>query len=451
MKKHALERKTKRYRARRSAGSFLKGEMTMILKNGLLIDPVKEQIYTADLRIENGKIAEVAEVLTAAEGENVIDVSGKYVAPGLIDGHVHFRDPGLTYKEDIHTGALAAAAGGFTTVICMANTKPVVDNVETLKYVLDKAKTEKINVLQAGAVSVGFQGEEMTDFEALLANGATGLTDDGIPLKDEEFVRAAMERAKTLDVVLSFHEEEPALITNNGVNRGKASEFYGIGGSPKDAEISLVKRDCELAKEIGAKINIQHISSGDAVELVRQAKAAGAFVYAEAAPHHFTLTEEACIEYGTLAKMNPPLRTEEDRLAIIRGLQDGTIDMIATDHAPHSAEEKAKSITEAPSGIIGLETSLALGITSLVKPGHLSLVELIKKMSLNPARIYGLDKGTLHVGKDADLVIFDVDECWTPTGYFSKAVNTPFTGKELCGKVYMTVCGGEIVFKNSAV
>ena len=419
----------------------------MIIKNGLLIDPVKEMTYVADMKIADGKITEIAEKIEAAEGEEVIDAAGKCVAPGLIDGHVHFRDPGLTYKEDIHTGALTSAAGGFTTVICMANTKPVVDNVEILKYVLDKAKEEKINVLQAGAVSVGFKGEELTDFESLLANGATGLTDDGIPLKDESFVRRAMEKAKELDVVLSFHEEDPALITNNGVNRGKASEFFGIGGSPKDAEVSLVKRDCELAKEIGAKINIQHISSGDAVELVRQAKAAGASVYAEAAPHHFTLTEEACIEHGTLAKMNPPLRTEEDRLAIIRGLQDGTIDMIATDHAPHSADEKAKSITEAPSGIIGLETSLALGITRLVRPGHLSLVELIKKMSLNPARIYGLDKGTLNVGKDADLVIFDVEKCWTPTTYFSKATNTPFTGTELYGEVAMTICGGEVVFK----
>ena len=420
----------------------------MIIKNGLLIDPVKESEYTADIRISEGKIAEIRENLMAAAGEEIIDASGKCVAPGLIDGHVHFRDPGLTYKEDIHTGALSAAAGGFTTVICMANTKPVADHVETLKYVLEKGKEEKINVLQAGAVSVGFKGEEMTNFEELLANGATGLTDDGIPLKDGAFVRAAMERAKALDVVLSFHEEDPAFITNNGVNRGKASEFFGIGGSPEEAEISLVKRDCELAKETGAKINVQHISSAKAVDLVRQAKAAGACVYSEATPHHFTLTEEACIKYGTLAKMNPPLRTEEDRLAIIKGLQDGTIDMIATDHAPHSAEEKAKSITEAPSGIIGLETSLSLGITSLVIPGHLSLVELIKKMSLNPAEIYGLDKGTLNVGKDADLVIFDTEMCWTPKKYFSKAANTPFTGMELWGKVCMTICGGQVVFKN---
>lgn len=418
----------------------------MLIKNGLLIDPVKEEICRADLRIAKGKIAEIAESLIAAEGEEILDAEGKYVAPGLIDGHVHFRDPGLTYKEDIHTGALSAAAGGFTTVICMANTKPVVDQAETLNNILEKAKSEKIHVLQAGAISVGFEGKELTDFEALLANGATGLTDDGIPLKEEAFVRKAMEKAKALDTVLSFHEEDPALITNNGVNRGKASEFYGIGGSPKEAEISMVERDCKLAMETGAKINIQHISSKEAVDLVRKAKAAGANVYAEATPHHFTLTEEACIRYGTLAKMNPPLRTEEDRMAIIEGLQDGTIDMIATDHAPHSREEKEKSITEAPSGIIGLETSLALGITSLVKTGKLSLMELIKKMSLNPARIYGLDKGTLNIGKDADLLVFDPEKMWIPKEYFSKASNTPFTGMELYGEVDATICAGKVVF-----
>lgn len=422
----------------------------MLIKNGMLADPVKECTYHADIRITDGKIMEIAEGLAEKEGEEILDATGKYVAPGLIDGHVHFRDPGLTYKEDLHTGALAAAAGGFTTVICMANTKPVVDRVDVLKDILERAKDEKIHVLQAGAVSIGFQGKELTDFEALLKAGATGLTDDGIPLADEAFVKSAMEKAKELDVVLSFHEENPALIDNNGVNRGKASEFYKIGGSPKEAEISMVERDCRLAKETGAKINIQHISSKEAVELVRQAKKDGACVYAEAAPHHFTLTEEACIQYGTMAKMNPPLRTEEDRLAIIEGLQDGTIDMIATDHAPHSAEEKAKPITEAPSGIIGLETSLALGITSLVKTGKLSIPELIKKMSLNPARIYGLDKGTLEIGKDADLVIFDPEKRWTPKEYHSKASNTPFTGMELYGEVAAVICDGKIAFMKKA-
>lgn len=419
----------------------------MIIKNGILTDPVREVQYRADLRIADGKIKEIAETLLSNEGEEVVDASGCCVAPGLIDGHVHFRDPGFTYKEDLHTGALAAAAGGFTTVICMANTKPVVDNAEILQEILKRAEKEKIHVLQAGAVSVGFQGKELTDFEALLEAGATGLTDDGIALKDGKFVRRAMEKAKRLDTVLSFHEEDPALIDNNGINRGEASGFYGIGGSPKEAEISIVKRDCRLAQETGAKINIQHISSAEAVELVRQAKKEGALVYAEATPHHFSLTENACIQYGTLAKMNPPLRTETDRLAVIKGLQDGTIDMIATDHAPHSAEEKSKPVTEAPSGIIGLETALALGITSLVKPGYLTMTGLIRKMSLNPARIYGLPKGTLAIGSDADLVIFDEKEEWTPQTYLSKSCNTPFTGMRLCGRVKMTVCGGEIVYR----
>lgn len=419
----------------------------MLIRNGCLVDPKEEKVYQADLRIEEGKIAAIEVNMKPLEGEEVIDAAGKYVAPGLIDGHVHFRDPGLTYKEDIHTGALSAAAGGFTSVICMANTKPVADHQEVISYVLDKAKEEKIHVLQAGAISKEFKGVELTDFEGLLKAGATGLTDDGIPLKNESFVRCAMEKAKELDVVLSFHEEDPTYIENNGVNRGRASEFFGIGGSPVEAETSLVRRDCELAKEIGAKINVQHISSAEAVDIVRQAKAAGAFVYAEATPHHFTLTEEACIQHGTLAKMNPPLRTEKDRMAIIKGLLDGTIDMIATDHAPHSTEEKAKSITEAPSGIIGLETSLALGITSLVTPGYLTIPQLIKKMSLNPALIYGLDKGTLEIGKAADLVIFDAEEHWIPKEYASKASNTPFTGMELQGRVHMTICDGNIAFK----
>lgn len=422
----------------------------MLIKNGILTDPLKGVQLRADLRICDGKIAEIAENMQPLAGERLIDAQGACVAPGLIDGHVHFRDPGFTYKEDIHTGALAAAAGGFTTVICMANTKPVVDDIETLQYVLEKGKKEKIHILSAGAVSKGFRGEALTDFEALVKHGAVVLTDDGIPLTDETFVRQAMEKAKELDVVLSFHEEDPALIENNGVNRGRASGFYGIGGSPREAEISMIKRDCALAEETGARINIQHISTKEGVALVRAAKAAGAKVYAESAPHHFSLTEETCITYGTNAKMNPPLRTEEDRLAIIEGLQDGTIDMIATDHAPHSAKEKAKEITEAPSGIIGLETSLALGITMLVQPGHLTLVELIQKMSLNPARIYGLDRGTLEKGKAADLVIFDPKAQWTPEKYFSKSANTPFTGQKLHGKVLMTICGGEPVFIRQA-
>lgn len=312
------------------------------------------------------------------------------VAPGLVDVHVHFRDPGLTYKEDILTGAHAAAAGGFTTVVCMANTKPVIDNAETLQYVLNKGKETGIHVLSCACVTKGMQGKELVDMDALRAAGAAGFTDDGIPILDEEVLKAALIKAEELQVPVSLHEEDPKLITNNGINRGPVSEKLGIGGSPAEAEITMVERDCRLAEETGSYVNIQHISTAGAVEAVRASKRRGSHVTAEAAPHHFTLTDEAVLTYGTLAKMNPPLRTEADRQAVIEGLKDGTIDMIATDHAPHSIDEKGKPLTEAPSGIVGLETSLALGITELVKPGCLTLMELMRKMSQNPAALYHL-------------------------------------------------------------
>ena len=369
-------------------------------------------------------------------------------APGLVDVHVHFRDPGLTYKEDIHTGAAAAAKGGFTTVVCMANTKPLVDNEETLRYVLEEGKKTGIHVLSCAAVSKGFKGEELTDMEGLLAAGAAGFTDDGIPLMDGSFVLRAMEEAARLDTVISFHEEDKAFIRENGINHGAVSDQLGIYGSPSLAEDSLVARDCMIALETGARIDVQHISSGYSVELVRLAKKLGADVWAEVTPHHFTLTEEAVLEHGTLAKMNPPLRTELDRQMLIEGLKDGTIDLIATDHAPHSREEKDKPLTEAPSGIIGLETALSLGIEQLVKPGHLSLLQLMEKMSLNPARLYKLDCGYIRQGAPADLVIFNENETWTADAFASKASNSPFLGRRMTGKVKYTICGGKVVYRD---
>ena len=384
------------------------------------------------------------------EGAQVIDAAGKVVAPGLVDVHVHFRDPGFTYKEDIHTGAAAAAKGGFTTVVLMANTKPVVDNAETLNYVLEEGKKTGINVLSTAAVSVGLKGQELTDMEALKAAGAAGFTDDGIPLRDGALVRAAMEKAAALNMPLSFHEEDPAYIKQNGINHGEVSEKLGIYGSPALAEDAMVARDCMIAKDTGAAIDVQHISSANSVAMVRLAKALGANVWAEVTPHHFTLTEEAVFEHGTLAKMNPPLRTKADRDALIEGLKDGTIDIIATDHAPHSAEEKARPLTEAPSGITGLETSLALGITSLVKKGHLTMVQLMEKMSLNPARLYHLDCGRLEEGRPADLVIFDPEKVWTVKAeeFASKSANSPFVGEELTGKVTYTICKGKVIYED---
>ena len=417
----------------------------MIIKHGLVMDPESGLSEHMDILVKDGKTVKIAPEITD-EAEEVLEARGLIVGPGLLDTHVHFRDPGFTYKEDIHTGALASAKGGFTTVICMANTSPTVDNVDTLKDNLERGAKEDIRIFQAAAISHSLKGQEEVDMAALKDAGACGFTDDGIPLLNAEFCYKAMEAAETLNVPISLHEEDPAFIRNNGINHGKVSEELGIYGSPSIAEESLVARDCLLALRSGADVVIQHISSGVSVELVRTYKKLGAHLHAEATPHHFSLTEDAVLEHGTLAKMNPPLRTEKDRRQIIAGLADGTIDLIATDHAPHSAEEKSKPITEAPSGIIGLETSLALGITNLVKPGHLTMLQLLEKMTVNPAKLYHLPYGTIQEGAAADFVLFDPDETWIPTEYASKSSNSPFTGKELTGKVKYTICGGKIVY-----
>ena len=422
----------------------------MLIKNGFLIDPASDTERLVDLRITDGLIQTLADAgtLTPENGEDELDAAGLMISPGLVDTHIHFRDPGFTYKEDLHTGSLAAAAGGFTSVICMANTSPVIDSVPVLKELMEREALEDIHIFQAAAVSCGLKGEEMTSMKELAAAGACGFTDDGIPLKNAAFLYKAMEEAKALDLPISLHEEDPAFIETNGINHGPVSDALGIYGSPSIAEESLVARDCLLALRSGAQVVIQHISSGQSVELVRTFKAMGANLHAEATPHHFTLTDEAVLKYGALAKMNPPLRTENDRLAIIEGLKDGTIDLIATDHAPHSTEEKSRPITQTPSGIIGLETSLALGITSLVRPGHLTLSQLIEKMTINPANLYHLPCGSVTEGKAADLVLFDPNEKWIPETYASKSSNSPFTGWELYGKVKYTICDGKIVYQD---
>ena len=419
----------------------------MLIKNGFLINPSTNTAELADIRVENGIICEIGK-LEQKGLEDVLDITGLTIAPGLIDTHIHFRDPGFTYKEDLHTGSLAAAKGGFTSVICMANTKPVVDNAETLVDILERAKKENIRIYQTTSITKGLGGKEINDLDALKNAGACGFTDDGIPIMDEALCYEAMLEAARLDMPISLHEEDPAFISENGINRGVASEHLGIGGSPALAEDVMVSRDCMLALHSGAKTVIQHISSGNSVALVRGAKALGADIHAEATPHHFTLTDDAVIQFGSLAKMNPPLRTEADRLAIIEGLKDGTIDLIATDHAPHSTEEKAtEPMHKAPSGIIGLETSLGLGITSLVKPGHLTLMELLEKMTCNPASLYRLPGGSIEVNAPADFVIFNPDEEWVVDGFVSKSKNSPFLGVKLFGKIYYTICDGKIVYK----
>ena len=429
----------------------------MLIKNGRVIDPESGFDGLADLLIENGKIKKIVKRVdggadnTVPERVNgadeVLDASGMIIAPGLVDVHVHFRDPGLTHKEDIETGAAAAKAGGYTTVVCMANTNPAADNPDTIGYIIEKGKKTGIHVLAAAAVSKGLKGRELTDMDALKACGAAGFTDDGIPLMDEKLVKQAMEKARELNLPLSFHEEDPAFIINNGINKGVVSDQLGIGGSPALAEDSLVARDCMIALHTGAAVNIQHISSRNSVKMVALAKQLGADVWAEVTPHHFTLDETAVLKHGTLAKMNPPLRTAKDREALIEGLKSGAIDIIATDHAPHSREEKEKPLTAAPSGIIGLETALPLAVTNLVKEGHLTYVQLFEKMCLNPARLYRLDSGRIKEGSDADLVIFDDRESFTVGDFVSKSSNSPFTGETLYGRVRFTICGGKLVFE----
>lgn len=424
----------------------------LYLKNGYLIDPASGTEGHRDILIKDGKIARILPQGTdSGKKENLeaIDLKGQYIIPGLVDVHVHFRDPGFTYKEDICSGAEAAARGGFTSVVLMANTKPAVDNAETLSYVLEKGRETGIHVYTCANVTKGMQGRELTDMETLSRLGAAGFTDDGIPLLDEELLRSALQCAARLQRPVSLHEEDPVLIQNNGVNAGRAASHFGIGGSPREAEISMVERDLRIALTQEADLSIQHISTREAVELVRQAKRLSSHIYAEATPHHFTLTQEAVIRHGTLAKMNPPLREEEDRLAIIEGLRDGTIDMIATDHAPHSTEEKAKPLTEAPSGIIGLETALSLGIRELVRKGYLSMSELVRKMSYAPAQLYRLDAGYVAEGGPADLVVLDPDGQWVVDGFASRAVNSPFIGETMPGVISYTICQGKIVYRGN--
>lgn len=420
----------------------------ILIKNGRLVNPATNTDEVMDVAIENGKILKVEKGIEENGFEKVIDAAGKIVAPGLIDVHVHFRDPGFEHKEDLLTGSASAAKGGFTTVVCMANTKPVVDSVEVLNYVQNKAELVPINIVQAAAITKGFLGKELVDMKTLKEAGALGFTDDGLPINDTALVMKAMEMAKELDVPLSFHEEDPSLIGNPGVNAGEVAKELGLVGAPNVAEDVMVARDCMMAMKTGAKVDIQHISSGNSVDMVRFAKQHGARVYAEASPHHFTLTEDAVREHKTFAKMNPPLRTAWDRDKIIEALKDNTIEIIATDHAPHTTEEKTGEFQNCPSGIIGLETSLALGIMSLVNAGHLTYLQLMEKMSVKPAELYNLDTANIAEGKPADIVIFDPNEKWIAGDYASKAENTPFTGMEMTGKVKYTICNGRIAYED---
>ncbi|MFC5630363.1 MULTISPECIES: dihydroorotase [Streptococcus] len=420
----------------------------LLIKNGRVIDPKTGLDRVTDVLVEGKKILSIADGIEAA-GAEVIDATGLVVAPGLIDIHVHFREPGQTHKEDIHTGALTAAAGGFTTVVMMANTNPTISDVETLTEVLESAAKEAIHIKTNATITKNFDGETLTDFDALLAAGAVGFSDDGIPLENTGVVRKAFKKAKELDVVVALHEEDPQLNGILGLNEHIAKHHFGCGGARGVAEYSMVARDVMIAYEVQNKFHVQHLSKAESVKVIEFVQGLGAKVTAEVAPQHFSKTEDLLLEKGSNAKMNPPLRLESDRLAVIEGLKSGVISVIATDHAPHHTDEKAVSdVTQAPSGMTGLETSLSLGLTHLVEAGHLSLSELLAKMTVNPAELYGFDAGYLAENGPADIVIFADNEDRIISEHFhSKAANSPFIGDKLKGVVKYTICNGNLVYQ----
>ena len=403
-----------------------------------------------DIFVEDGIIKEKAESIEK-QADTVIDAAGCYVMPGLIDLHVHFRDPGLTYKEDIETGSKAAAKGGFTTVCCMPNTKPVVDNVETVKYIIKKGeKTGLTNVLPVGAVTKNMAGVEITDVEELKKAGICAISEDGKSVMNSGVYRKAMKNAAKTNVPVLAHCEDINLVEGGVINLGDKSSELGVKGISNAVEDVIAMRDIMLAKETGATLHLCHCSTKDSVEMVKRAKEEGIKVTAEVCPHHFSMCSDDITSNDGNFKMNPPLRAREDMEALIKGLQDDIMDVISTDHAPHSAEEKAKDLEHAPFGIVGLETSVALTVTNLVKKGYLTPMQMAAKMSYNPAKVLGIPKGTLDEGKIADITIIDPDKEYTidVNTFESKGKNTPFDGYKVSGEVEYTILNGKVVYSN---
>ena len=426
--------------------------MKLLIKNGRLVFPVTDTVVLQDLLVENGVISLMERGLEAEGCDRVIDASGLMVAPGLVDMHVHLRDPGLTYKEDILTGCAAAARGGVTAMACMANTSPAVDCPEQVEYVLNRARQGcGVEVYPIAAVSKGLRGEEPTDAEALKDAGAVALSDDGNNVDNANLMRDVLIRARGLDLPVLCHCEDTTMVAGRAVNEGSVSRQLWLEGRPAIAEEIMVMRDAMLAEETGAHVHICHISTAKAVDIVRRMKKRGVALTCETCPQYFTLTEDEVLTQGSMARVNPPLRTAKDIKGIIAGLKDGTIDAIATDHAPHSAEEKARPLAKAPSGMIGLETSLAITLTELYHTGRMKLPDLIRRMTYNPASILRLPtKGRLSLGSDADITIFDPEEEWTidPEQFASKARNTPFAGRKVKGKVKYTIVRGEVIYQD---
>ncbi|HHW02279.1 MAG TPA: dihydroorotase [Thermoanaerobacterales bacterium] len=427
--------------------------MKKILKGARVLDPSQKIDEIMDILVVDGKIAAIGKNVYIGDAE-VIDLTGMIATPGLIDMHVHFREPGYEYKEDIETGSRSAAAGGFTTVACMPNTRPPVDNAAMVEYVKSRAlKSGLVRVLPIGCVSKGLEGKEIAEMGDMVAAGAVAFSDDGRPVADSSLMRKALLYASMFDRVIIDHCEDPGLFEGGQVNEGRVSTLLGLQGIPASAEEIMVARNILLARETGTRVHIAHVSTKGSVELIRRAKAEGVKVTCEATPHHLTLTEEAVLGYNTDAKMNPPLRTGEDVEALLEGLRDGTIDAIATDHAPHSTDEKDVEFDKATFGIVGLETALGIVLTRIVGSGILDLKQAIEKMTASPARILGIDAGSLAIGKPADITVIDPDLEWTvdKNSFFSKGRNTPFHGWKLKGRAVLTMVGGKIVYADENI
>ena len=427
--------------------------MKLLIRQGRLVDPVGGIGGVMDVLIEDAKVAVIGSDLRERDAQ-VVDARGMVVCAGLVDMHVHLREPGFEYKETVATGCAAAAAGGFTSVAPMANTRPVTDSPEIIRYVLDKAADAGLaHVFPIGAVSVGLKGEKLTNQDALKRAGAVALSDDGAPVQNANLLRDAMILARRHNLTILSHCEDADMVGSRAVNEGRISRQLRIDGRPAIAEELQVARDAMLAEETGAAVHICHISTAKSVAIVRRYKKKGVALTCEACPQYFTLTEDEILAQGPLARINPPLRTKADVDAIIEGLRDGTIDVIATDHAPHSAEEKGRPLTEAPSGMVGLETALAVTLTSLYHSGLMGLSDILRRMTMNPACILRIPKGRLSVGADADVVIFDPEEEWTvdPERFRSMGRNTPFGGAKLKGRVKYTIVGGTVVYRDAGV
>ena len=422
--------------------------MNLLIKNGRVIDPSQGLDGTLDVLVENGVIKEVGANLKAPAGAETIDATGKYVVPGLVDMHVHLRDPGLEYKEDIVSGTRAAAAGGFTSVCCMPNTKPVIDNKAVATYIINKARTEGFaNVFPVGSITYGMNGERMSEMGELKEAGCVAVSDDGKPVVNSELMRRALEYARGMGILVISHAEDLALVGEGTMNEGFTSTELGLKGIPRVAEDIATAREVLLAEYTNSRVHIAHVSTRGAIAAIREAKARGVKVTCETAPHYFTLTDDAVRGYNTNAKMNPPLREADDVAAVKEGLKDGTIDAIATDHAPHHPDEKDVEFNVALNGIIGLETSLPLSL-ALVADGVLTLNQLIEKMSVNPSKIIGIERGNLKPGAVADITVIDPVKEWqvTESGLASKSRNSPWLGERMRGAAACTILGGRLVF-----